>query len=212
MSLKTILLLACTAFVSLIVPSCTNCSKKVNCPGFEDTLLTSWFPYKDKNQLIFISTSNDRDTFTLINTSTSVPYDINVGGLNPNNGCYSNKNYSSEEGDTSGKYMQVSLQVSASTYNDSSIKWAEAKIKRNQIYFNHLMDTGFSNITIEGQNTIINRLPSATIGNRTFNNVTSAYIDTTNGKINGIYKIYFGRNQGLVSYIEYPSLKTWVLQ
>ena len=70
----------------------------------------------------------------------------------------------------------------------------------------------WAQVNSSSRNLSVQLLPAFTIGNRTYSNVVEATGDTTNIKLTGLYKLYYAKDEGLVSYSEYPSLQTRVKQ
>ena len=186
--------------------SCNMCSKKIDCPGFNDTALTAWFPYTDNQQLTFKNNLNEQQTFTLKNTFTTQPGQRTSGGFSPPPHCSAEKRFESTEKDTSN-YSKFILQLEV--YEEA--KFASLSINRSTISFSNLQDTGFAQVFVRG-NTILEKFANLSLDTRSFSNVIAATGDTSTGKYAGIYKIYFSKNTGIIAYSEYPSLKTWVKQ
>lgn len=190
--------------------ACTTCSKKIDCPGFNDTELTKWFPYVDNQRLIFQSNNNTIDTFTLHNTETTEPYQVMSGGFNPNRGCQAIKRFESYEKDQN-KQSLFYISLESYTSNDSVImKEVNLALGPDQIIIHQLHDTGFQSVTILGSLTNQKQFPAIQMGGQIFTNVRAAFRDTLQNKNSGISEIYFSKNSGIVAFKMYPSLTTWV--
>ena len=189
--------------------SCGICSKKIDCPGFQDTLLTAWFPYKDNDQVVFRNNLNEQENFTLKNTQTTDPYQ-KTSGFNVSSACSAEKVFESEEKDSFNiPKFSVQLQVYSNTTLSAS---ASLYIDRTSVYFMDLKDTAFLQVTIMGRATVKENFATLNLINRSFTNVIAATRDTSIEKSTGIYKIYYAKSKGIIGYSEYPSLKTWVKQ
>lgn len=92
MSTKIFLLFLNLAAVCFLT-ACGNCSKKVDCPGYNDTVLNNLFPYADNQQLIFRSNTNETVLFTLKNTKTTQPYQATTGSLFTTPVCEAEKSF-----------------------------------------------------------------------------------------------------------------------
>jgi hypothetical protein len=186
----------------------TFCSKKVRCPGFEDAELTAWFPYTDNQPIAFETITGERKAFLLKNHLTTAPYEFVQSLYGRGKSCFTEKVFKSNETDSSGRSkFYISLQK-----DDGIIfKSASILIDNTSISFFDLADTGFVSVSITNRNAFKEKLSTTTISNKTFTNVVSAKIDTTNLK-SGIYQVYYSRQKGIVGFTEYPSLKQWALQ
>lgn len=205
--MKTKIFLFCVSLCLLFfLSSCGNCSKKIDCPGFNDSLLTALFPYTNNQQLVFKSINSiEQAVYTLMNTTTTQPYQA-IGGPGRLPYCDAKKIFVSDEKDST---RQSAFTV---TLFDDDFKRAVIFIHGNDIEFQNFSDTDFKTVTINGPEASVQLATSLTLGNRTFTNLVLATRDTTPGKVTGIYKIYYTKTEGLVGYAEYPSLKTWVKQ
>src|SRR5947209_9220304 len=110
-----------TFFLSLFIGciilsfySCGSCSKKIDCPGYKDDVLDSWFAYSNNQQLIFLSNTNQRDTFTLRNIMTTAPYQYTRGPFSPPLSCSAEKIFETVEIDS---LKQTKLRVELSSSN-----------------------------------------------------------------------------------------------
>jgi hypothetical protein len=198
-------------FVAVIVTSCnSDCSKKVDCPAFNDAVLSEWFPYKDNTSLIFLSV-NSTDTFQLKNTEKSGPYEIAVGGLGNNNrDCHASNKFQSVTQNT----VNFSAELSSILYSYSTTpaRFVYLKIFNNDIQAQDLKDNGFTTIIINGQPCAIEYFPSLQVGGRTYSNVQKATRDTVTIRTPGIFQVYIAKGNGLVGYSQYPSLDTKIKQ
>jgi len=80
---------------SLLLSYCkTACSKKVPYPGYEDAVLDAWFPYKNKQQLVFKNGIGVYDTLNLVLNDSPVASDYQNGFNTPNRGCIADKTFS----------------------------------------------------------------------------------------------------------------------
>jgi hypothetical protein len=190
--------------------ACTACSKKIDCPGFNDTELTQWFPYVDNQQLIFQSNTNERDTFTLQNVETTESYQSTTG-YNRSPVCQAFKRFQSYE-KNQNKVSRLNLQliVMSDTYDSIIVRNADFSLDSIDINMTNLRDTGFQSITTYLGTMTQKHFPTFQIGGQSFMKVTAAYRDTVQDKRSGIYEIYFALNNGLIAYKTYPSLVTWV--
>jgi hypothetical protein len=101
--------------LALSLLSCGDCSKKIDCPGYKDDTLDSWFPYGPVQRLIFESNNNRMDTFTLRNTETTAPYQVTGGLFSPVH-CDARKRFQSLELDTF-KRNKMTVELSSDNHN-----------------------------------------------------------------------------------------------
>jgi len=168
--------------------------------------LATWFPYSDGERLTFRNNLNEQESFTLKNTFTTQPYQ-RTGGFGNTNRCSAEKDFESVEKDSSGR-IRFSLRLQVSSGTRSGL----LNINQTPIYFNNLTDSGFLQVMIDTRITRQEKLANFGTGSSSFTNVTVATADTNFTKMQGIYKLYFSKGLGLITYSEYPSLKTWIKQ
>lgn len=205
MNAKPFVVILLTLILAAFFLSCGACSKKLDCPGYKDDTLDSWFPYKNNQQLIFVSNTNSSDTTTLGNTETTAPYQVTGGSLSR---LYyeARKIFRSHELD-SLKQNKIVVELVA-----TGTRVVNFTIGRNAFYIYNLQSNGLGQINTNGRYLMPEQKAAVTINNRTFYNVIEAIGDTTASKTPGIYKLYYRRGEGLVGYSLYPSLITWVKQ
>lgn len=186
--------------------SCGLCSKKVDCPGYKDELLDSWFPYSDGQQLRFRSNTNDEVTYTLENTETTVPYEASSGAYGAGPRCEAQKVFASVEKDSLGSNKAAIFLQSIEGQRQNSFSFGRNHFSISFVGENSaIVNTGSRNMTLVEQ-------PSVTLGNRVFTNLLEATGDTNQTKNAGVYKVYFAKGEGIIAFSEYPSLQTWVKQ
>ena len=196
-----------TFFFTLFLSSCGNCSRKIDCPGYKDDTLDSWFPYRNNQQLIFGGSGGQRDTFTLRNTETTAPYQATGGILGPPLHCDARKVFQSAEVDTS-KRRAFNLTLQTST----DYRAADFSMHGETFTLYNTKGEDLWRASSHRSTMAVSLQPTLTVNNRTFTNVVEATGDTLNIKEQGVYKIYFSMGDGLVGYSHYPSLQTWVKQ
>lgn len=199
---------------AIIFSACNaECSKKVNCPGFEDKILTYWFPY-GKDSILIFSSNSSTEVFHLKNTETTTPYEITVGGYGGGSGdCFATKQFGSAETDTTGFHQfSVSLEAHLATFTTTPHRSVRLKLNNNTVYGTDLKETGFGAIDINGHKADIIYHPSLEIETKKYNDVQTAVLDTSSYKTTGIFQLYFSEGAGLVAYREYPSLLLKVKQ
>jgi hypothetical protein len=204
MTAKTILLVILLSMAVAILSSCGICTKKVDCPGYNDEVLDAWFPYFDKQELIFRNELNERDTF-LLHHSKSLPYTQTVPGQSRT--CASNSSFQS---------VEANFPVSAGFYLDLQSgdlgRQVFLRLRSTEIRFEGFKENGSSRVLFSSLIGSSQWMTTATIGNRTFTELMEVKRDTTSSKKDGIYRFFYRKGEGLVAYSEYPSLKTWVKQ
>src|SRR5881227_2203941 len=91
--------------LSLVLVSCDMCGKVLDCPGFDENAFKEWFPYKDKDELIYANQANLKDTFTLSASKPSEPYTSRI------HSCNSGHLFLSKEKVNSNYKMKIELQI-----------------------------------------------------------------------------------------------------
>lgn len=205
MSAKPFVVILLALLPAVFLLSCGACSKKLDCPGYKDDTLDSWFPYKNNQQLIFTSNSNTSDTATLRNTETTAPYQVTGGALSRLY-CDAKKVFRSAELDSLKQNKIVVELISTGS------RVVNFTIGRNAFYIYNLKSDGLGQISTNGRYFVPEQKAAVTINNHTFYNVVEAIGDTTASKVSGIYKLYYRQGEGLVGYSLYPSLITWAKQ
>jgi hypothetical protein len=171
------------------------------CPAFADANFDQWFPYSANQNLYFISLSGAKDTLTIsgINkspatlTPVSWPCSINAQfasmQLTADNRNRLYVSYLKTQGEQRN-------QLSLSLYN---FTLSEAWLKDNNISpsFPTIKNQYFTTLTLNGID---------------FQNVVELMQDTATNKQAGVYKIWIGRQKGLVAYELYPTLERFVKQ
>ena len=202
------ILTACLFFILLIFNNCNVCScKKVPCPGFNNSLFTSWFPYTI-NQQIFFKNGSSTDTVTILNVVNSDPYDASQGCYNGALGCNTSSQIYS--GERTGDRPKLQIYYGSQTPFESTTTSENINLTLRQ--FNCTAKT----ITDQGLQVVVSPLfsvqffSSVVIAGNTYNNVQLIRRDTND--YTGPYKVYLEKNTGIVAFENYPDLQTWVKQ
>ena len=209
-SLKFILL---PLVVILLQSSCKDtCSKKVTCPGYNDLLLDSWFPYHNNQVLIFKSNTNLSDTFVLHLSDSTVAYTYN--STTASNGCSQSKTLNTIKQDSA--YRQA-FKISLSSQNENtSSSGKNAYINFYDKGFNgmELGDNGFSSYSFNGgpANNIPQNLFNYSLNGRVYPFAQSFTGDAAFMQKPGVYKITFAKKYGIIAYETNPGNITWLLQ
>lgn len=205
MRTRTILWLFLLASVAAL-SACGECSKKIDCPGYSDSLWKHYFPYAN-NQGLRFSTGTEQAIFTLRDHETTQPYQATSGAFGRGPFCEAHKVFLSLEQDTAAR-SQFGLTLN----NDETQSSATLYLSKQNVSFFAQSDTGFQRVEINGYPALLSRRASVNLGGRIFTNLTIAQRDTTGTKVTGLYAVYHTQSEGIVGYAEYPSLKTWVKQ
>lgn len=203
--MRAIVLFFLIASVAVLLLSCGDCSRKIDCPGYKDDTLDRWFPYRNNQQVIFVNGTGEADTATLKNTETTAPYQARSGAFGPPLHCQASKVFQSAETDTNKRYrFSLTLQTTAGERSANFSIHGDVFLLSSAKSDEHWWaSTNQRTMTVQLQ-------PLITLGNRSFTNVMEATGDTVSIKIPGIYKVYFQQGEGLVGYSYYPTLQTWI--
>lgn len=196
-----------TAVLTVFLLSCGDCSRRIDCPGYKDDTLDSWFPYQNNQRLVLRNSANQFDTITLVNTETTAPYQARSGAFGPPLYCQAHKVFQSAEVDT---FKRHQFMIELNTGPDARMVYGTIGGASFHLY--KFTGNGLAQVSLDGRNAIIKLLATVTLGNRRFANVVEATVDTTSGQTAGLYQLYYARGEGLVGYSEYPSQKTWIKQ
>lgn len=207
MKTANVLLIFCFSLSIFVMAACGICGKKIDCPGYKNDMLDSWFPYQDNQQLRFRSTTNDSFLVTLQQTQLTSPYQTTTGGYGSQQGCSAEKAFQSTEVDSLRRSL---LQVHLST--TESMNSAALAIQNTQITIHGFTNTIPDRVDMNNHATSSKIVENVTVGNRQFARALEIRADTAQLKTNLIYRLYLVQGEGLVAYSEYPSLKTWSKQ
>lgn len=193
--------------------SCGICSRRIDCPGFRETALSTWLPYQNADRLVFTGGGSSQ-TFTLRDLYTTEPYTSRTstsGGQN----CYATKSFISEEANptTTQPHFRAELEI-MSLENDDDPQLLNASIQMNGQYINlrNLADTGFANVQVNFRPAVTQLLSAVSFNGRNYGPVQMAILDTTKIKEPGIFQVYMAPGHGLIAWREYPSLTLWAKQ
>jgi hypothetical protein len=195
---------------TLYITGCKECTgKQVTCPAFNNNVAKQWIPYIEGQQLIFTTSTGERDTIKITEVDLSASYQATVSARSP--GCTAHATWYSNQTDSSRTYK---LYVMIGEYNDQFLNSNSTDtyiaIKGGGFNGKGFSDTGLVNAQ-PGVRTQF--YPSAMVGNQTFSHVQEAIKDTSNftTKQREPYKFWIAKNQGIVAYEEYHG-KLWIKQ
>jgi hypothetical protein len=186
--------------------SCKCSEKTIDCPGFDGKDLKEWFTYSDNQQIRFRTSAGNQEIFNLKNTSTTQPYQA-TGSWQNTVSCGAEQVFESVEKDSFNAKFRVVL-----TEADNMVGNASINVFKSNIVFEQFTKDSVGSAIIDYLKTYLLFNNSVMLDNKTFSNVYEARRDTTDTKKPGIYKAYIAKQQGLVAFVEYPSLKVWVKQ
>lgn len=199
----------------IVLTACKqDCSKTVPCPGYNDAVLDAWFPYFDKQVLIFKSNTNLYDTLVLNLTDSTIAYDYNTGLGRPNSGCNQTKSFASTKRDSVNyPAFGISLNSAQDAYSTVQKRSTSLNFYNNYFYGQDLGDNGFSNFSISGSEIITPQ----TFTNYAFNRIVYPIVQIVSGdssitKIPGVYKIIYAKNHGIIGYETNPGGVSWIKQ
>jgi hypothetical protein len=215
-------ILYCT-IIGFLLCSCksSTCSKTIPCPGYNDTLLNTWFPYHSHQQLFFKSSTNLYDTLYLQLADSTKPYEDTTGGYNPPPpSCSATKSLLTSKKDSSDyPLFSISLNDYSGGYSTTDVRSALFYFSNNGFFGQNLTDNGFSGFTLYYgvESAIFNVLPQ-TLYNYSSNGIIYPLAQSitndsvVNNNISGVYKVIYAKNAGIVEYETNPGGIVWIKQ
>lgn len=200
-------------FLYLLNVGCSVCSsKKINCNGYNDSLVLQWFPYQSNEKIIFKNPRDSADLLTISQVVKSEPSEITVGGYGNNATCYASYRVTSLEMDSTVPRLQIYSDIDYDNSGNEERRNTQLILFRERFDAVHVVDTGF--IISNGSPPYVTTqfYTTLTLNGRTFANVQMIKIDTSSVKLTGISSVYISRNNGVVGYTSYPSNELWVKQ
>lgn len=201
-------------FPFLFLTSCKSvCSKKTPCPGYEDILLDSWFPYANNQQLVFKSNNNLTDTLLMQLTDSTIAYDYTNGFSSSSTGCNADKGFNAAAINVQNN-PGFSLTLSSSLDAYSTTKKESVYIYFDNIHFlgQDLRSGGFSSFSINNVTAVPQSLTNYSLNGVVYPVAQTVFADTLAMKITGVYKITFAKNYGIIAYETNPGNIVWSKQ
>lgn len=190
--------------------SCKECSKKIPCPGYKDTLLDSWFPYQDAQTLVFKSNLNVYDTLlmNLIYVTGENEYSSSTGN------CTASKTFSSIRRDSANyAAFGISLTTGRDAYSSSNNTSASIQFYRKIFTGQNLSQSGFNSFSVLSEfNIVPQNFTNYSLNGTTYPAVQSIRADTSTNHSPGVYKILIAKNYGIIAYETNPGAVTWIKQ
>lgn len=202
-------------FLFLLIPfifqACGVCTRKtVTCPSYDSTYRKQWFPYTKGQKLIFKNaTTNTLDTFAVtdckvIDEDESTSY----GGYSSKGGLCASEFYIRFLSQQDTTPLAYYVRHSNYTYMPSKSSSEFGEIRFNFGTFSYKMTEKDSLSATNGS-----YLSSFTLENGiTYTGLQSLVTTSKNNTGTYIGKLYIAKGQGLVGFIEYPSLQQWAIQ
>lgn len=209
-----LILIICLPFIAIFFDDCTTCScKTVPCPGFSDSDFAKWFPYVTGQKLIFQNASTF-DTINIDGVNKSDSYDASKGCINGDKGCAASCTIATDDlSPAFVRKLQVTDHTGTPFEGNETTKQINLDLYEFSCVANDFADTGLVKIqpALTGFAFTSNYYSSVNIGGNVFSNVQLISMDTTSkDKYSGPYKVFLGKNAGIVAYETYPDLKLWV--
>ena len=198
----------------MLLSSCKSaCSKKVPCPGYEDAVLDAWFPYKNKQQLVFKNGIGVYDTLNLVLDDSTVAYDYQNGFTTPNRGCSAGKTFSSAQKD-SFYYPSFNIRLldAQDAYSSTQKRSTSITFGRTTFYGEDLGDNGFAGFTVGQWNVTPQTITNFALNGKIYPLAQSVNSDSAFAKKSGVYKITYAKNYGIILYETNPDSEVWVRQ
>ena len=201
-------------FFMVLLSSCNSeCSKKVPCPGYGDAVLDAWFPYKDKQQLIFKSSTGLYDTLTMLLDDSTVAYEYQTGFNAPDRGCSASKTFSSAQKDSLYyPLFNIHLLDAQEAYSTTQKRSASLTFGNVVFFGQDLGDNGFASFTVAQLPVTPQTITNYALGGKIYPLAQSVYSDSAFAKKSGVYKIIYAKNYGIILYETNPGSEVWSKQ
>lgn len=200
-------------FITLpfIFQACGVCtSKTVTCPPYDSTYRKQWFPYTEGQQLVYKNAiTNILDTFIIADCKvrdedTKTTY----GGYASKGGLCSSEFYIRFISLRDSTPLAYYISHTNNTTMPSATKYEYGEIRFKYGSFNYTMTEKDSLTTTSGS-----YLQSFSLENGiTYTGLQSLVSTSKNNTGTYIGKLYIAKGQGLVGFVEYPSLQQWAIQ
>jgi hypothetical protein len=183
------------------------CGKKT-CFAFNNAYYDSWFPYKQKQSIVFASGS-ELDTLKITFVDRSKQEEISMG--------YGTSKCSPRASSSGGFNQRDSI----TAYSFSSDCYLEEnatnprgnlRLKGFAISWQSIADTGITLSAYSSDDCYSRFQESFTINGASYSNV-QVITPNENGKSSsGISNVYIAKNMGIIGFEEYPSGLLWIKQ
>ncbi len=186
--------------LSLFTASCSLCTYRNDCPGYNNPAFFHWFPYSPGQKLIFKNTLGATDTITIKTLDTNAAYSFKSKSANISCTTYvhiASKEYYSGTMNKLSLGEENGLQFSMNLFNSSVYTQQAVGPTGVSSYINHWSDSLVTNLTLQGV---------------LFDTVqVLRNTDTSAGK--GIVsQIYLAPRRGIVAYELFSGNERWLLQ
>lgn len=181
----------------LLYLSCNVCSKKVSCPGFDDKMLTDWFPYDASTKLTFTSGSQ-LQVFTLSSVQTSQPYSVMQ---NKSDGCLATRDIISAEQNIQ-PLLTINLQHYEPFFQNGVQQDVSLALLGLRMKGTNLDNDGFSQVQnlSQGGYGMLKNITGMTVNGKQYGLVQKISFDTGGAKKPPVYTIYISRLYGIIAY------------
>lgn len=182
------------------------CSKTTPCPGY-DGAVNRWFPYADKEILVFKSTGNLYDTLYLSMPDSTMNFNTSRSCTVAKSFIATNKNPSNYP-DFSITLTSLDVNNSNSTMNYAAIYFTD------QIFTLYDLNTeGFGSFTApNGSNALPRTMLNYSLNGIIYPVAQSITTDSTSIKKSGVYKITYAKNNGIIAFESNPGGVIWIKQ
>lgn len=183
------------------------CGKKT-CFAFNNADYDNWFPYKEKQTIVFASGSvTDTLNITTVERSKQEERSLGYGY----NGCY-------PQALANGSFMKADSLGWASFYSacrlqeNGTMPTGNFNFKGLSLAWQNIQDTGITISVYSGGIAYTSFQASTTLGGVLYTNVQIITPDESGKKSSGIANLYLAKTRGVVGFEEYPSGQLWIKQ
>ena len=181
-----------------------DCRPVMDCPGFEDSLLVQWFPYKPLDSVKFTTATNSSRTFRVYSVRDSEPRRTKL--------CMPRRTIELAQYDLTDVHGPFRFELAKYITSDGRSKRNVFIDMRTQFFSGDFNDTGFQKPAIEPQygKFQLQSYNSIQLNGKLFTEVQGIFFDTTASVKPAFQKIYISKRHGLIAYETYNPALLWV--
>lgn len=212
--MKRFFYLLCGLFiVQSSITSCEDCSKKVPCPAYNDSVLDAWLPYHDNSFIVFKNGQNISDTLVLQLTDSTVENEYSTSAASGAD-CQAVKSLRSVQQDSMMRAkLSIFLYTNSDAYAANVYRTAQIYFKGNEFICKEPGSSGFTQFSTSSEAAVtFQNLANYQLNGNTYPVVQVITADTATSNFTGVYKMILAKNYGIIAYETNPGSVAWVKQ